>query len=122
MQEYNDRFDDITYEKGWQRASLPEIYVPPENLPEHDRPREKKRGVKKIPREKRPFKFLLLTLQLVLCALVLAAALVFKQLGGDTYEELKKLYFEQLNNSLFETPRENILDLSEIFSQGNNEF
>lgn len=120
---YNDRFDDITYENGWQRASSPEIYVPPMDAPQPGGKKKRRERAEKdsLPREKRPFHFLLLTVQLIVCALLLAAALVFKQFGAESYNELKAAYFQQLNNSVFETPSDNILDLSEIFSSGSNE-
>ncbi len=124
--DYNDRFDDISYEKGWRRASVPEKYVPPENIrdePKDGKPRGKRSAQK--PRIKGPFRFLLLTLQLTACAAALTAILAFKLFGGAKYEDFRELYFKQLNNSLFETPIENLLDLSEIFealpSQGDGD-
>lgn len=109
VQNQSERYDDITYDKGFKKASQSVRYVRREEEAEPEK-------VLKEPREKKPFRFLLLAVQLIVCAVILAAAMILKQLGLPQYDYFKEFYTENLNNSLFETPKANLLDLNEIFS------
>lgn len=78
----------ITYDENWQSVSVPE--TPP--IISHTEEAEEgpvRRG--------EPPRHLLLTLQLVACVLLAAAAFALKGIGGEVYEKVHAWYTEQLN-------------------------
>lgn len=109
---YNDRFDNITYEKGWQRAGDTMMYTP---APKQDKEEpEIIKNNKEKKKHGRPAR-LLLIVQLALCILLTIAVLVFKYVGGENYNKFKTEYLSYYNNSMITTPSENLLDMSELF-------
>lgn len=101
----------ITYDENWRQVSQPEIY-----LPREDEPIEESENVgitrKKHPKASRP---LLLGVQLTLCLLIAAAAVIIKGIGGDTYSEISRLYRSSLNSAAIFDGRQS-LDLSRLFT------
>ena len=120
----NDRIDNISYEDGWITTSSPETYDYRKKTVESDLSKQKisKKSDKvsaptadNTPKPRQPFRLLLLTVQLALCLAIIGGVFVLKQVGGEAFDKFKNFYTKNINNTIFETPQENILDLSEIF-------
>lgn len=88
----------ITYDDNWQNVTEPEVplFHAPSNdnsLIEYSEPEETP------PKEKAPPRQLLITLQLVICALMALAAFILKSMGGEWYSTARGWYYTQLNSS-----------------------
>lgn len=120
----NNRIDNITYEDDWITTSSPETYdyrkrnSKPDHSKQNFSSKSDKASTQNIdttPKPHQPFRLLLLTVQLALCLAIIGGVFVLKQIGGEIFDNFKNFYTQNINNTIFETPQENILDLSEIF-------
>ena len=95
----------ITYDENWQDVTEPEypVILEPseafeeteESLPE--RPKHKHAAPGQL----------LLTIQLILCVLLILAAFVLKGIGGEIYHNAREWYYAQLSRSaIFEDSRD----------------
>ena len=83
--------DLISYDEDWQSVSEPaEAVTVTEAEPEEGVVAQKRRF-----RPKQP----VLTVQLLCCLLLAAAAFVLKSVGGEWYDTAREWYFEQLNDT-----------------------
>ena len=84
--------DLITYDEDWQSVSEPaEAFTVTGAEPEGESVVARKRRF----RPKQP----VLTVQLLCCLLLAAAAFVLKSVGGEWYNTAREWYFEQLNDT-----------------------
>lgn len=106
MEENNN---SVVYEENWQQVSEPEYCVINDTGDEEDT--HEQQSVRK--RANHP---LLLTIRLIICLLIAAAAFVIKSIGGDFYDNALKLYHSQLAQSaVYDGKRQ--YDLSYLFTK-----
>lgn len=106
-----DNLNTITYADDWKEAYTP-VYKEEEDYT----PQEENTVVKKAKQHNLP---LLITIQLILCLLILASAFVIKTIGGDFYQSVRKWYYNNLNDEIIITESFETFDLDDIFG---NEF
>ena len=89
----NEDYTGITYDEDWQSVSEPEKVVAVTDAEDE---------TEKIVTEKRRFKPKqpVLTVQLVCCLLLAAAAFVLKSMGGGWYDTAREWYFSNLNDTV----------------------
>ena len=88
----------ITYDDNWQNVTEPEIpvfHTPNENnsFAEYSEPDEA------LPKQKTPPRQLLITIQLVICALLALGAFILKSMGGEWYGTVREWYYTRLNSA-----------------------
>ncbi len=85
----------ITYDENWQSVTEPEY--PKLSGPETEY--EESEEPPKHPKLKASKQYLV-TAQLVICVLAGISAFVLKSVGGETYNNIRELYYSYLNNTV----------------------
>lgn len=112
MEEY--RNDRISYDEGWQKISTEELYKPAEEDTTDDAQKNSKPQKKE--KKKRSFPALI-SIQLVICVVIIATLFFLKISGSSVYSQLSDYYHDMckvvlVDNSAFEN-----FDLSGYFSE-----
>ena len=105
-----DNLNAITYADDWKQAYTPVYKEVTKNQDSENTEISKVKTKHK--------KSYLLTVQLIMCLIILLSALVLKVFGGDLYKSIRGWYYENLNNEIIMTEDFYSFDLDEIF---NNE-
>lgn len=113
MQDY--RKDEIIYDEDWQRFDEPHkaeiLSTDDEIKPENNESKKKK--------EKKPIR--LITIQLVVCLIIVFVIFMLKAMDSDTYQKLSKWYDEQMRNTLVSSKKFEDIDLSKYFQSSPDE-
>ncbi len=112
-----DRFDDITYDEGWQRFDTPTPAVLYDDSDENTDGIQNNKIVKK---HRKTFPALI-TIQLVLCLLVAFALFMLKAMNSDSYQKLCNWYEEQMKNTLISDNTFEDVDLNRYFESSVDE-
>ncbi len=114
MEEY--RNDRISYDEGWQKISTEEVYKPADEETIDDV--ESKNKAQKKEKKKRSFPALI-SIQLVICVVIIATLFFLKISGSAVYLQLSDYYHDMckvvlVDNSAFEN-----FDLSGYISENS---
>ncbi|HCA04999.1 MAG TPA: hypothetical protein DEO32_03765 [Ruminococcaceae bacterium] len=107
----------ITYDENWRNVSEPEYITAVSSAGADNYNTENKNEDKPEKRDKHKdgAKPLLITIQLLACLIVAAAAFVIKGVGGELYDNVRNYYYTELNRALiFDGKHE--FDLSGLFT------
>jgi hypothetical protein len=87
--------NSVTYDKNWQSVSEPEY-------PKLSEPEQENKESEEPPKLPKPnaSKHYLLTAQLVICILISVSAFVLKSIGGETYSNIRELYYSYLDDTV----------------------
>lgn len=106
----------ISYDEGWKSVSdaeYPQLVSDSDGeYDEYINPDDEKANIAK--KKKDSPKQLLITIQLVLCILVVLAAFAIKSIGGEIYEAARDWYYTNLNSSAIFDEGQNF-DFNSIF-------
>ena len=92
-----ERRNSITYDDNWQSVTEPE--VPVIHAPDENDSFTEYSAHEEAPAHRPPSRQLLITVQLVICALIAFAAFILKSMGGEWYASVREWYDTQLNSS-----------------------
>lgn len=88
----------ITYDDNWQNVTEPEI--PVFHTPNENNSNLEYSDLTEEPsKEKMPPRQLLITIQLVICALLALSAFILKSMGGEWYGTVREWYYTSLNSA-----------------------
>ena len=88
----------ITYDDNWQNVTEPEI--PVFHAPNENNSNLEYSDLTEEPaKEKTPPRQLLITIQLVICALLALSAFILKSMGGEWYHTVREWYYTSLNSA-----------------------
>lgn len=104
-----DNQSSISYADDWKNADNFVYYKPGEQ--EIEPPSEEKKTRKK------GSKPLLLIIQIIVCLLITAAAYGLKTFGGDYYREIRKAYYNAVNDEIILTKNFEDFDLNKLFNE-----
>ena len=114
MQEY--RKDEIIYDEDWKRFDEPSKAVvvdTNEDITSENREADKKA------KEKRPVS--LITIQLIICIIIVFVIFMLKSMDSDTYKNLSNWYNEQMRNTLVSSKTFEDIDLKKYFVETPDE-
>ena len=105
-----EKRNEITYDENWQNVSYAEYPVTVKKNKDEDKMIEKKVDSPKQ---------LLITIQLLVCIIIILVAFIIKSFGGELYKNTNEWYYSNLNSSaIFDNTNE--ISLEEFF-QGSTE-
>lgn len=107
-----DNQSSITYADDWKSADNPEYYQPVIHEDEDIEP--------DIKRKKSGSKPLLILIQIIVCALIVAAAYGVKCVGGDLYKNIRKAYYDALKDEIILTENFESFNLDTLFNAPDN--
>lgn len=85
----------ISYDENWQSVAEPEY----PKLSEPETESKENEEPPKLPKLNASKQYLV-TAQLVICILIGVSAFVLKSVGGETYNNIRELYYSHLNNTV----------------------
>ena len=87
-----DNPDNISYDEGWKNAYEPLRYESADIAQAQP---------KKSTKKKRSYPFpLLISIQIIICLLIVLSAFVIKQIGGELYRTVKSEFNKNINNEI----------------------
>lgn len=107
----------ITYDENWQNVSVPEI---PQFVNQED---ESEAESTKEDYERKPpqHRQLLIIIQLIICLLICGFAYGLKCFGGEMYENIRQVYYSELNKELIADGNIEAPDFTKLFSQATGD-